>query len=122
MRDLDLNDHPFECAAVLPEQFFPERHKFDEPIERLMFAILNDAIRCYQNNIGEQHPHARHLFEETGEWLFGLPGNGPFSFESICELLEIDAPRLRRALRRWRDQKLAGRQPRTFARRSSVVN
>src|SRR5216683_2446562 len=121
MRDHDLNDHPFEWAAVLPEQFFPERHKFDEPIERLMFAILNDAIRCYQNNIGVRHRHSQHLFAETGEWLFS-PGNGLFSFESICELLEIDAPRLRRSLRRWRDQKLAGPEPRTFARRSSVAN
>ena len=122
MRDFDSNDHPFECAAILPKQFFPERHKFDEPIERLMFAILNDAIRRYQNSIGVQHPHARHLFRETEEWLFKLPGRDPFSFESICELLEIDAQRLRRALRRWRDQKKAGRQPRTFAGRSSVAH
>ena len=119
MRDFDLNDHPFEFGAVLPEQFFPERNKFDDPIERLMFAILTDAIRCYQNNIGVQQPYARHLFAETREWLFRLPGNGPFSFENICELLEIDAPRLRRALRRWRDRKLSGREPQTLTRRSS---
>ena len=122
MRDFDSNDHSFERAAILPEQFFPERHKFDESIARLMFAILNDAIRRYQNNIGVTNFHARRLFTETEEWLFKLPGRDPFSFDSICEFLEIDAQRIRRALRRWRDQKLAGRQPRTYARRSSVAH
>ena len=118
MLDYDSSDYPFECAVVLPEQFFPDRRRFDEPIKRLMLAVLDDAIRCYQNNIGVQQPYARHLFAETREWLFRLPGNGPFSFESICELLEIDAPRLRRALRRWRDRKLSGREPQTLTRRS----
>ena len=113
MRDFDLNDPPVEYAALLPEQFFPDRSKFADPVDRLMFAVLEDAIRCYQTNFGVQRPHARHLFAETREWLFRLPGIGPFSFESICEALDIDARRLRRSLRRWRDQKLSGRRPRS---------
>jgi hypothetical protein len=122
MLDFDSSDYRFECVAVLPAQFFADRHKFDEPIKRLMFAILNDAIRCYQTNVGVQRPHARLLLAETREWLFSLPGDAPFSFESICEVLQIDAPRLRRALLRWRDQKLAGRRPRGFSRRCSVTH
>jgi hypothetical protein len=122
MLDFDLSDHSFEYAAILPEQFFADRHKCGEPIERLMFAVLNDAIRCYQTNVGMQRPHARRLFAETKEWLFRLPGDGPFSFESICEVLQIDAPRLRLALLRWCDQKLTGREPRDFSRRCSVIH
>ena len=49
MLDIDSSDHPFECAAILPAQFFADRHKFGEPIERLMFAVLNDAIRLLSN-------------------------------------------------------------------------
>jgi hypothetical protein len=122
MLDFDLRDYSFECAAVLPEQFFADRHKFGEPIKRLMFAVLNDAIRCYQTNVGVQRPHAQRLLAETKEWLFRLSGDAPFSFESICEVLEIDAPRLQRALLRWCDLKLAGCQPRGFARRCSVIH
>jgi len=121
MLDLDSSDYPFECAVILPEQFFPDRHKFDEPIGRLMFAVLNDAIRCYQTNFGVQRPEARRLLVETKEWLFGLPNDAPFSFERICEVLQIDARRLQRALLRWCDEKLAGRQPRGFWRRCSVI-
>jgi len=122
MLDLDLSDYSFEYAAILPEQCFADRHKCGEPIERLMFAVLNDAIRCYQTNVGMQRPHARRLFAETKEWLFRLPGDAPFSFESICEVLQIDAPRLRLALLRWCDQKLTGREPRDVSRRCSVIH
>jgi len=121
MRDFDSSDHPFDSATILPGQFFAGRRKFDEPIERLMFAVLEDAIRCYQNNIREPRPHARRVFAETKEWLFALPGNDPFSFEGICEILEIDAPQLRRALRRWRDRELAGRQPRIADEHQAAV-
>jgi hypothetical protein len=122
MLDIDSSDHPFECAAVLPAQFFADRHKFGEPIERLMFAVLNDAIRCYQTNFEGRRPHAQRLLAEAKEWLFSLPGEAPFSFESICEVLQIDTLRLRRALVRWSDEKLAGRQPRGFWRRCSVIH
>jgi hypothetical protein len=119
--DFDLSDPPFECPAVLPEQFFAERDKFGEPVERLMFAVLNDAIRCFQSNVGVQRPQERRLMEETKDWLFSLSGDAPFSYESICEVLQINAPRLRQALLRWRDQKLAGDQPRAFSQRCSVT-
>ena len=56
-----------------------------------MFAVLNDAIRYYQTNVGVGRPQARGLLAETKEWLFTLPGDAPFSFESICEVLQIDA-------------------------------
>jgi hypothetical protein len=46
VHDLDLSGYSFECGAVLPKQFFADRRKLGEPIERLMFAVLNDAIRC----------------------------------------------------------------------------
>ena len=122
MLDIDSSDHPFECAPVLPEQFFADRHKFGEPIERLMFAVLDDAIRCYQTNFGVQRLRARRSLAETKQWLFGLSNDAPFSFENICEVLQIDAPRVQRAILRWRDQKLAGRQPRGFWRRCSTIH
>jgi hypothetical protein len=103
MLDLDSSDYPFESAAFLPEPFFADLHKVGEPIERLMFAILEDAIRCYQTNVGVQRPQARRALAETEEWLFGLPGHVPFSIESVCEALQSDAPRLQRALLEWRD-------------------
>ena len=122
MSDFDWNDAPFEGTSVLPGQFFPDRSKYDDPIQRLMFAVLDDAIRCYQNNLAVQRPQACHVLAEAKEWLFRVSSSGPFSFESICEVLDIDARRLRRPLVRWRDQKVAAHQPRIVARRASAVH
>jgi hypothetical protein len=122
MSDFDWNDAPFEGTSVLPEQFFMDRRKYDDPIQRLMFAVLDDVIRCYQNNLAVQRPRARYLLAEAKEWLFRVPSTGPFSFESIYDVLDIDARWLRRALVRWRDQKVAVHQPRTVARRSPAVH
>ena len=119
MSDFDWNDAPFQDTSILPEQFFTDRRKYDDPIQRLMFAVLDDAIRCYQNNLAVPRPQARYLLAEAKEWLFRVPSSGPFSFESICEVLDIDARRLRRALVRWRDQKVAAHQPRTVAPNST---
>jgi len=77
MLDLDLSGYSFECGAVLPKQFFADRRKLGEPIERLMFAVLNDAIRCYQTNVGVRRPHAQCLLAETKEWLFSPPDDAP---------------------------------------------
>jgi hypothetical protein len=77
MLDLDSSDYPFESAALLREQFFADRLNVGDPIERLMFAILDDAIRCYQTNVGVQRPQARGALAETEEWLFGLPVMSP---------------------------------------------
>ena len=65
MLDFDLRDYSFECAAGLPEQFFADRHQFGEPIKRLMFAVLNDAICCYQTNVEVRRPHAQRLLAEA---------------------------------------------------------
>jgi hypothetical protein len=110
MPDLDTSDYSFESAAFSPEQFFANGLKAGEPIERLMFALLDDAIRCYQANVGVQRPQARRALVEREKWLFGRPAHVPFSIESVCEVLQIDAPRLQRALLKWRDRKLAGRR------------
>jgi hypothetical protein len=110
MPGLDSSDYSFESVAFSPEQFFANGLKVGEPIERLMFALLDDAIRCYQTNVGVQRPQARRALVETEKWLFGLPGHLPFSIESVCEVLQIDTPRLQRALLKWRERKLAGRR------------
>ena len=107
MLDLDSSDYPSERAVFSLEKFSARRLKVGEPIEGLMLAILDDAIRCYQTNVGVQRPQARRALAETEEWLFGLPGHVPFSIERVCEVLQIDAPRLQRELRQWRDRKLA---------------
>ena len=67
-----------------------------------MFAVLTDAVRCFQIYCGTQSRFGRRMFYEAEEWIWDRSSEGPFTFEAICETLEIGPERLRRGLREWR--------------------
>ena len=46
----------------------------------------------------------RQLFAEALEWVDSADKTWLFSFENICDTLEIDPSYVRRGLSRWRDQ------------------
>ena len=107
--------------AVMPAQFYPARRGSAsvEPIMRLMGGILADAVRSYQRNFEAQGASRRQEFRETRHWLFDAKEDGPFSFEDICEALDIDPRRLRELIIRWEKNKRPGDKPRMI-RRSAV--
>jgi hypothetical protein len=78
-----------------------------EAEKRLMLAILEDAVSCYQKNAGAARSRSKRLFDEATEWIFEEGSSWVFSFESICDVLGIDADFLRDGLRRWKDEHLA---------------
>ena len=71
-------------------------------------AILEDALRCFQNNCDAKIGSRKRLFQEAEQWLCGEGGEGPFSFEMVCETLGIEPSFLRNGLREWRRQQLEG--------------
>ena len=64
-----------------------------EPEKKLMLAILEDAIHCFQDNLLTQNVRSRRLFEEAEEWIVEADGDWVFSFENICEALGL-TPRM----------------------------
>jgi hypothetical protein len=118
----DITDQFLGDQIILPAQFFPGHadHARIEPLRRLAFAVLTDAIHCFQSNFGARKPRAVRLFAEAREWLLGPGGDGPFSFENVCYLVDVDAARLRQVLRHWQERRRAGLPCRTLVRRSPV--
>jgi hypothetical protein len=96
--------------SILPAQFFygSADGARIEPLRRLAFAVLIDAIHCFQSNFESRKPRAMRRFAEAREWLLGPPGDGPFGFANVCYLVDVDGARLRRALRQWQEMKRAG--------------
>ena len=43
------------------------------------------------------------FFEEVEEWVAGVGGEWPFSFENICAALDLDAEYLRAGMIRWKE-------------------
>jgi len=82
---------------VLPSQHFggqqPER-----PELRLMVAVVQDAINCVEKYRCATDRRGRRLFDEVTQWFSVREPLWPFSFESICEVLRLDADAVRRAL------------------------
>jgi hypothetical protein len=77
-----------------------------EPEKRLMLAILEDAINCFQDNLPAQNVRGRRLFEEAEEWVVEADGDWVFSFENICEALGFNPTYVREGLLRWVANKL----------------
>jgi hypothetical protein len=107
--------------GVMPAQFYPARRGLAsvEPIMRLMGGILADAVRSFQRNFEAQGASRRLEYREARQWLFDDKEDGPFSFEDVCEALDIDPRRLRELIIRWEKNKRPGDKPRMI-RRSAV--
>jgi len=67
-----------------------------QPEKRLMFAILLDAVDCFQ-----EHAEDDRLFKETEEWIFEDDHEWPFSFINICEAVDMAPEYLRKGLLDW---------------------
>ena len=100
----------FQSDAVLPEQFFNERQgsRALKPVTLLMYAILIDAVRCYQVNFDARSPSKKQQYSEARGWLFHNEDKGPFSFRKVCGELEIDPDHVRCGLISWKVKRLAG--------------
>lgn len=108
--------------AILPKQYF-EGARTDAaigPIKRLMLAVLEDGLHCFQTYAGISRGVRRQIFVETEGWFADRRADGPFAFETICHTLGIDPNFLRKGLRNWRLQQLNGMNPRRLARRAPV--
>jgi len=86
-----------------------------------MHAVLEDAIRCLHGG-GSPMRERLALAAEARAWVEARDGRWPYSFENICEALDIDPKRLRVRLARVtpvftaRDRELA-----SPTRRAGVV-
>ena len=80
------------------------------PEQQLMLAVLKDAVSCFQNYFDARDKIGTSLFREAEEWIL-LQGksNWLFSFDNICEALDLDSGYIREGLLHWRDHRLRER-------------
>lgn len=99
----------FQPDTLLPDQYLETfRRKFHlEPEKKLMLAVLEDAIACYQKYIFTHEGKGKMLALETEAWLLDENSDWLFSFDSVCEALGFDPAYLREGLMRWKQQRLA---------------
>jgi hypothetical protein len=93
----------FQPDAVLVDQYFENfRRKSPlEPEKTLFLAVLEDGIRCFQDNFLAQNDKKKILFRDAEAWIFDTDSDWIFSFASVCAVLGFDPEYLRRGLRTW---------------------
>lgn len=86
--------------SLLPNQFV-ENVRLPAAVaaeRKLMLAILEDAVECFQQHLLARSPKGRLEFEEAREWIVSTDTEWIFSYENICSTLGIDAAYVRDAL------------------------
>ena len=97
----------FQPDSLLPVQYFENfRRKVQtEPEKRLMLAVLEDALACFQKHFSSRGGRGLRLFRETEEWIFRGDNGQPFSFANICEVVGFDTEYVRQGLLKMESKK-----------------
>jgi len=102
---------------ILPSQYFDVSggHRLTAE-QRLMLALLADAINVYQQGVMSRATRKRLLYVDADRWIMmaAQPGPHAFSFDTVCEALGINAGVLRRRLILWKHSVASHSE--TFAR------
>ena len=96
----------FQPDTLLSAQYFDNmrRRTLLEPEKRLMLAILEDAVNCFQENISAESGKRKILFNDVEQWIRADGSDWVFSFDHICEALGFTPAYVRQGLLRWREK------------------
>ena len=98
----------FEPDTLLPVQYFEAMHKKHllEGEKRLILSVLEDAIECFMKCIDASTSKGQRLFRDADEWIAHEDKRWVFSFDNVCDMLDINAEYMRMGLRKWKDKRL----------------
>ncbi len=112
----------FAPDFLVPSQFYDltRRRSGLDGETRLVYAVLEDAVRCYVKHAGATHGMRRALFDEVEGWFHAHTMAGPFSFAYVCDVLGVDPDFLRSQLASLGPDDLPTKQMRSVGRRHVV--
>jgi hypothetical protein len=98
----------FEPDTLLPIQYFEamRRKHLLEGEKRLVLSVLEDAVECFMKCIDSSSNKGQRLFRDAEEWITLEDKKWVFSFDNVCEMLDVNPEYLRRGLRDWKVRKL----------------
>jgi hypothetical protein len=108
----------FEPDTLLPIQYFEamRRKHLLEGEKRLILSVLEDAVECFMKCIDSPTNKGQRLFRDADDWISLEDKRWVFSFDNVCDMLDINAEYMRAGLRRWKERKLVALQRRNEER------
>ncbi|MEX0801889.1 MAG: hypothetical protein WD688_00955 [Candidatus Binatia bacterium] len=98
----------FQPDTLMPDQYLEtfRRKLYLEPEKKLLLAVLEDAIACFQKYVFTKDGKGKVLFQEAEEWILEEDTDWLFSFANVCEMLGFEPSYLRDGLMLWKAQKV----------------
>src|SRR5215470_10518648 len=102
----------FEPDTLLPIQYFEAMRKKHllEGEKRLILSVLEDAVECFMKCIDSPTSKGQRLFRDADEWINLEDKHWVFSFDNVCDMLDINPEYMRRGLRQWKERRIAALQ------------
>lgn len=69
------------------------------PEQRLMIALVRDALRCIERYRYARDTRGRRLFAQEAQWVLSNDTDWLYAFTRCCESLDLDPEAVRRTLR-----------------------
>jgi hypothetical protein len=115
----------FQVDTLAAQQYHDTyRRKIpQQSVIRIMLAVLEDAINCYQENIFAVSKKRLQLFKEAEDWFMNDDASWIFSFVSICSILNLEPDYFRLGIRQWGAKQKAARKalPRNLVTQDRLV-
>jgi hypothetical protein len=94
----------FAPDTLLPAQYFDRvrRRKNSTGEQRLMVAVLEQAVDDYMSLAGARDRVRRRMFADAERWMESTDASRLYSFETICDHVGLDVDYMRDGLRRWK--------------------
>lgn len=114
----------FEPDTLLPIQYFEAMRKKHllEGEKRLILSVLEDAVECFMKCIDSPTSKGQRLFRDADEWISLEDKHWVFSFDNVCEMLDINPDYMRRGLRQWKERKIAAMERAAEARANEAAD
>ena len=82
--------------------------------KRLMLAVLESATEDFQKYVFATDKRGKELFDAAEAWILETDNPSFFSFQNICEYLQLDPDYMRQGFMRWKAEGLNGQHKRCF--------
>src|ERR1051325_9065088 len=104
--------------VLLPSQLDPGS-RFGAALgeRRMLWAMLLDAAACFYKHRTARDNNGRKLFRDAEKWICTRDDPWPFSFQSVCDVLGLNAHHVRVSLLECVYGKIPPRAPRDEDRR-----
>ena len=79
-----------QLDILLPSQHAGSTRR-STPEQRLMIAVLHDALDCIEKYRFATDPDGCRIYQEAKKWLLAAEAEWPYSFECICGVLDLDS-------------------------------